>query len=121
MQSYSTDLRHKIVHAYERRLGSQCALADLFGGSVSFVEKLLRRYRRAGAVAPKPHAGGQQRRLAAAAGRGLQEAACAMPDILLEALCACGAATQGSRSAAPRCAGPSSAGGSRVKKVAPRQ
>ena len=46
MKSYSTDLRHKIVQAYTRRLGSQRALAELFGVSVSFVAKLLRRPRR---------------------------------------------------------------------------
>ena len=45
MKAYSTDLRQKIVHAYQRRLGSQRALADLFGVSASFVEKLWRRNR----------------------------------------------------------------------------
>ena len=82
MKSYSTDLRHKIVQAYERRLGSQRALADLFGVSVSFVEKLLHRHRRTGTVAPKPHAGGQQRRLTAAAETVIQEAVRVTPDIL---------------------------------------
>jgi transposase len=37
--------------------------ADLFGVRVSFVEKLLRRYRTVGDIAPKPHAGGQRPRL----------------------------------------------------------
>ena len=73
MRAYSTDLRQKIVHAYERRLGSQRALAALFGVRVSFVEKLLRRHRKTGDVAPKPHAGGHKRRLAAAAETLLRE------------------------------------------------
>jgi transposase len=95
MKSYSTDLRHKIVHAYERRLGSQRALADLFGVSVSFVEKLLRRHRNTGAVAPKQHAGGQKRRLTPAAETVLHEAVRDMPDVTLEELCIQVAARQG--------------------------
>jgi transposase len=41
MTAYSIDLRRKIVSAYERRLGSQRAIADVFGVSLSFVEKVL--------------------------------------------------------------------------------
>jgi transposase len=67
MTAYSIDLRHKILQACERRLGSQRALADLFGVSLSFVEKLLRRHRTTGDIAPKPHAGGQRPSLDAAA------------------------------------------------------
>ena len=81
MPSYSTDLRHKILHAYERRRGSQRALADLCGGSVSFVEKLLRHYRSTGDVRPKPHAGGQKRRVAAAAEALIQETVRTTPAI----------------------------------------
>jgi transposase len=66
MAAYSIDLRQKILHAYTRGLGSQRALADLFGVSLSFVEKLLRRHRTTGDIAPKPHAGGQRPRLDAA-------------------------------------------------------
>jgi transposase len=67
MATYSIDLRQTILHACERRLGSQRALADLFGVSLSFVEKLLRRHRTTGDIAPRPHAGGQRPRLDAAA------------------------------------------------------
>jgi transposase len=65
MAAYSIDLRQKILHACERRLGSQRALADLFGVSLSFVEKPVRRHRTTGDIAPKPHAGGQRPRLGA--------------------------------------------------------
>jgi transposase len=44
-------------------MGSQRAIAELFGVSVSFVEQLVRRYRTVGDIAPKPHAGGQRPRL----------------------------------------------------------
>jgi transposase len=67
MTTYATDLRQKLLHACERRLGSQRALADLVGVSLSLVEKLLRRYRLTGGIAPTPHAGGQQPRRDAAA------------------------------------------------------
>jgi transposase len=50
MAAYSIDLQQKILQARERRLGSQRALADLFGVSLSFVEKLLRRYRTTGSL-----------------------------------------------------------------------
>lgn len=100
MQSYSTDLRQRIVHAYERRLGSQRALADLLEVSVSFVEKLLRRHRSTGAVGPKPHAGGHQRRLAAAETL-LREAVRETPDITLADLCTRVAETQGLQVSVP--------------------
>lgn len=58
--AYSTDLREKIVRAYDEGLGSQRAIAELFGVSRSFVEKLLRRRRLTGEVAALPHGGGRK-------------------------------------------------------------
>ncbi len=60
MKAYSLDLRQKILRAYDQRLGSQRALAALFGVSQSFVEKLLRRRLTTGDIAPRPHAGGRR-------------------------------------------------------------
>ena len=60
MKAYSFDLRQKILRACDQRLGSQRALAILFGVSQSFVEKLLRRRRATGDVSPRPHAGGRR-------------------------------------------------------------
>jgi transposase len=60
MAAYSIDLRQKILPAYERRLGSQRALADVFGVSLSCIEKVLRRYRTIGLVEGQDrHAEGQ--------------------------------------------------------------
>jgi hypothetical protein len=42
MTAYSIDLRQKILRACERPLGSQRHLADVFGVSLAFVEKVLR-------------------------------------------------------------------------------
>jgi transposase len=88
MATYSIDLRQKILQACERRLGSQRALADLFGVSLSFVEKLLRRRRTTGDIAPKPHAGGQRPSLDAAATTLVQQLVHDNADLTLEELCA---------------------------------
>ena len=58
MRAYSTDFRRKVVQAYETGRGSQRALAQLFGVSLSFVQELLQRYRQTGSGEPKPHGGG---------------------------------------------------------------
>jgi transposase len=86
MAAYSIDLRQKILHAYERRLGSQRALANVFGVSLSFIEKVLRRYRTSGELGPKPHAGGQKPRLDAAAQALVRQRVHDHPDATLEEL-----------------------------------
>jgi hypothetical protein len=43
MKPYSTDLREKILHAYDQGFGSQRALAALFGVRHAVVEKVLQR------------------------------------------------------------------------------
>jgi transposase len=85
---YSLDLRQKSLHACERRLGSQHALADLFDVSLSCVETLLRRHRTTEDIAPKPHAGGQRPRLAAAADTLVRQLVHAHAAITVEELCA---------------------------------
>lgn len=57
--AYSTDLREKIVRAYDEGLGSQRQIAELFGVSRSFVEKLLHRRRTTGEITALPHGGGR--------------------------------------------------------------
>jgi transposase len=83
MAPYSLDLRHKIVQACERGAGSQRAVAERFDVSLSFVETLLMRQRRTGAVAPKPHAGGKPSRLDVAARLQLQQWLADQPDLTL--------------------------------------
>ncbi len=87
MAAYSIDLRQKILHACARRVGSQRALADLFGVSLSFVEKLLRRHRLTGDIAPKPHAGGQRPRLSTAADTLVRQLVHDNTDVTLAELC----------------------------------
>jgi hypothetical protein len=50
MKAYSLDLRQKILRACDQRLGSQHAIAILFGVSLSFVEQGLRPTLRAGDI-----------------------------------------------------------------------
>ncbi|MBW4594463.1 MAG: helix-turn-helix domain-containing protein [Brasilonema angustatum HA4187-MV1] len=55
---YSNDLRQRVIDAYTAYDGSLRQLADRFKVSLSFVQRLIRRYRNIGQVIPKPHAGG---------------------------------------------------------------
>ena len=63
MKAYSTDLREKVMNAYNNREGSQRELAQRFSVSLSFVQSLLRRYRSSGTIEPKPYGGGQSAKL----------------------------------------------------------
>jgi transposase len=101
MPAYSIDLRQKILRAWARHLGSQRALADLFGVSLACVEKVLRQHRTTGDLAPKPHAGGQKPRLDTAAQAVVQGFMRANPDATLEELCTRAAAETGVRVSVP--------------------
>jgi transposase len=101
MAAYSIDLRQKILHACQRRFGSQRTIADVFGVSLAFVEKVLRQHRTTGDIAPKPHAGGQKPRLDAAARAVVQRFVGDHPDATLEELCTRLAAAIGVRVSVP--------------------
>jgi transposase len=88
MKAYSLDLRQKILRAYDQQLGSQQVIADLFGVSQSFVEKLLHRRRTTGAVAARPHGGGARPSCDAEAVALVQRLVEAQSDATLEELCA---------------------------------
>lgn len=58
-KAYSMDLRERVMDACHR--GKTLAqVAEHYGVSESFVEKLKRRYRDCGTLEPKAHAGGRQ-------------------------------------------------------------
>lgn len=101
MAAYSIDLRQKILRACERQLGSQRTIADVFGVSLAFVEKVLRQHRTTGDIAPKPHAGGQKPRLDAAAQAIVQRFVGDNPDATLVELCTRVAAAIGVRVSVP--------------------
>jgi len=87
MKAYSTDLRQKIVEAYEGRVGTQGEVAEIFGVSQSFVEKLLNRYRATGGIAPLPHGGGGKPFLDEEALGLLRRLVEEQPDATLSELC----------------------------------
>ncbi len=65
MKAYSSDLRQKIIQAYENKEGSYRQLAKRFSVSLGFVQNLLKRYRESGQVDPLPHGGGSAPKLTA--------------------------------------------------------
>jgi transposase len=97
MAAYSSDLRQKLVSASERWLGSQRALADVFGVSRSFVEKVRRRYRATGELGPKPPGGGPQPHVDTAAQAFIRQVERDYPDATPAELCARLADTRGVR------------------------
>ena len=58
MKPYSLDLRQKVVDAYSNGEGSFRGLAKRFKVSLSFIQRLLKRYREEGTIAPKTLGGG---------------------------------------------------------------
>jgi transposase len=101
MKAYSLDLRQKILRAYDQRLGSQRAIAALFGVSQSFIEKLLRRHRSTGNIAPRPHAGGRRALCDEAALAVIRRLVHEQPDATLAELCERLVAQQGLRVSVP--------------------
>ncbi len=86
MQAYSQDLRERVADALTAGELSQRAIAERFGVSKPFVERLSRRLRETGSCAALPHAGGRARTLAPYA-TWLQAEIARQPDVTLEELC----------------------------------
>ena len=87
MKAYSLDLRRKIVESYDRGEKTQSAVAESFGVSLSFVEKLLRRRRITGDITPLPHGGGVKPLLDEDALELLKALVKEQPDATLGELC----------------------------------
>jgi len=58
METYSIDLRERVVRAWDEKLGTQKEIARLFKVSVPWIKKLLQQRRRTGSIEPLPHGGG---------------------------------------------------------------
>ena len=87
MKAYSIDLRQKIVDAYDRKLGGQKDIAESFGVSLSFMEKLLHRRRTTGSISALPHGGGNKALLDDEARVFVDQLVREQPDATLEELC----------------------------------
>ena len=82
----SDDLRERIVRFYQNHDDyTQQELADEFGVSQSFIEKLLHRWRTTSSSAALPHAGGRTRTLQDH-DQTLQQLVAAQPDLTLAEL-----------------------------------
>lgn len=107
MKPYSEDLRQRVVRACEQERLAHWVVAKRFAVSLSFVEKLLHRWRQTGSLAAAPRAGGRASPLAAVA-EPVRHWVAVQPDLPLEALRARLAADLGvptSRSARSRSLG----------------
>jgi transposase len=63
MEAYSTDLRERVIEAYDAGRGSSRQLAGLFGVSSAWIRKLLWLRRETGTVAAKAYRRGPRPRL----------------------------------------------------------
>jgi transposase len=63
MRAYSMDLRKRVIAAVDSGKTSQGKVAEMYQVSRSFVKTLLKRRRVSGAIAAKPHGGGQKLRV----------------------------------------------------------
>lgn len=101
MKAYSLDLRQKVVQAHVHKRGTQEELAAVFGVSRAFVQRLLRRQRTTGSIAPLPHGGGSRPLLTEEARVVLRQRVQQQPDSTLAELCAVLAAETGIRVSVP--------------------
>jgi transposase len=65
MKAYSLDLRRRVLSAALRGDRTIPEVAELFGVSMAFVNKMLRLHRAGSDLAPRPHGGGHVPRLQA--------------------------------------------------------
>lgn len=85
MRSYSMDLRERVIAALDEG-ESSLEVAARLGVHDSWVRKLKRRRERTGSIAPSPHGGGRERKLAGAGEQMLRAALEERNDATLEEL-----------------------------------
>lgn len=83
MKAYSLDLRQRVLSAALRGDRTIPEVAELFGLSMTFVNKMLRLHRSGQGIAPRPHGGGHAPRLQARHHRLLCAAVAANNDATL--------------------------------------
>ena len=86
MKPLSMDLRERVVAACDAGGQTQAEVAERFGVSPSTVRRLLARRAATGSVAARPHAGGFDSRVVAAARGVLRDLVKAQPDATLAEL-----------------------------------
>ena len=83
MKAYSLDLRQRVLSAALRGDRTIPEVAELFGVSLTFVNKMLRLHRAGADLAPSPHGGGHTPRLGARHHRLLRAAVASNNDATL--------------------------------------
>ena len=86
MQSYSIDLRERVIAACDRGDATREEIAARFSVGVAWVYRLLARRRQTGSIAPKPHGGGQKPAFDGDTAERLRKAVADGPDATLEEL-----------------------------------
>src|SRR3954452_22977782 len=86
MKAYSMDLRERVVAACDACDATREQIAARFSVSVSWIRDLMRRRRKTGSIAPKPHGGGRPPAFAAEAAQRLRAAVDADDDATLAEL-----------------------------------
>lgn len=87
MEAYSLDLRERVVRACDDVVGTRNEIAQMFGVSVSFITKLLRRRRQHKTIAAKPRSGGGKPSLDKSDLQQVRELVDEQPDATLQELC----------------------------------
>ena len=86
MRPYSTDLRQRVIAAYQRGEGSVRDLADQFEIAPRTIENWLELARETGSIAPRAHGGGATARLNVEGRKALRQLVEDDPDATLREL-----------------------------------
>lgn len=86
MQTYSMDLRQRVIDACGSKTESRAQTAKRFKVSASWVKKLLRQWRATGSFAAKPHGGGRVAKFSGELLQELQKCVEQKPDATLQEL-----------------------------------
>lgn len=88
MEAYSLDLRERVCAACDEHLETRGEVAERFGVSRSFLQKLLRRRHQSGSIVPDPRrCSGPAPKISEQDRRRLRELLKAKPDATLAELC----------------------------------
>lgn len=85
--AYSSDLRTRIIDAWQAKEGSQRQLADRFKVSLSYVQRVLQRYRQTGECQAKRRGATLSPTLSGALLETVRTLVAEQPDALLQELC----------------------------------
>jgi transposase len=86
MVTLSTDLRERIVAAYDRGDGTREQIADRYNVSLGMVKKLLQQRRRTGDIAPRHRFSGRKPKITRKHQEELKRLVDKQPDLTLEEL-----------------------------------